>query len=37
MPILSLQSVSKSFGTLKVTDAVSFYLAKGKALGIIGP
>lgn len=37
MPILSLQSVSKSFGALKVTDAVSFDLAKGEALGIIGP
>jgi branched-chain amino acid transport system ATP-binding protein len=37
MPILSLQSVSKSFGALKVTDTVSFDLAAGEALGIIGP
>jgi len=37
MPILSLSSVSKSFGALKVTDDVSFELAKGEALGIIGP
>ncbi|MBI1218982.1 MAG: ATP-binding cassette domain-containing protein [Rhodobacteraceae bacterium] len=37
MPILSLQSVSKSFGALTVTDDVSFDLAKGEALGIIGP
>jgi branched-chain amino acid transport system ATP-binding protein len=37
MPILSLQSVSKSFGALKVADAVSFDLLQGEALGIIGP
>lgn len=37
MPILSLNAVSKSFGALKVTDDVSFELAKGEALGIIGP
>lgn len=37
MPILSLNSVSKSFGALKVTDDVSFSVAKGEALGIIGP
>lgn len=37
MPILSLSDVSKSFGALKVTDAVSFDLAPGEALGIIGP
>ncbi|KUM27513.1 ABC transporter ATP-binding protein [Mesorhizobium loti] len=37
MPILSLNSVSKSYGALKVTDAVSFDLEPGEALGIIGP
>lgn len=37
MPILSLHSVSKSFGALKVTDDVSFDLEAGEALGIIGP
>ena len=37
MPILSLHSVSRSFGALKVTDAVSFDLEPGEALGIIGP
>jgi len=37
MPILSLHSVSKSFGALKVTDDVSFDLVPGEALGIIGP
>lgn len=37
MSILSLNSVSKSFGALKVTDNVSFDLASAEALGIIGP
>lgn len=37
MAILSLTSVSKSFGALKVTDNVSFELQPGEALGIIGP
>ncbi len=37
MPILSLNSVSKAFGALKVTDDVSFDLNAGEALGIIGP
>ncbi|WP_164662107.1 ABC transporter ATP-binding protein [Tropicibacter sp. Alg240-R139] len=37
MSILSLNSVSKSFGALKVTDNVSFDVAPGQALGIIGP
>ena len=37
MDILTLQSVSKSFGALKVTDDVSFSVPKGQALGIIGP
>jgi branched-chain amino acid transport system ATP-binding protein len=36
-PILSLDAVSKSFGALKVTDAVSFTVPAGQALGIIGP
>jgi len=37
MPILSLRSVSKSFGALTVTDDVSFDVPQGQALGIIGP
>ena len=37
MPILQLQDVSKSFGALKVADAVTFDLSEGEALGIIGP
>ena len=37
MSILSLKSVSKSFGSLKVTDDVSFDVPAGQALGIIGP
>ena len=36
MPILSLNSVSKCFGALKVTDNVSFDVPQGQALGIIG-
>lgn len=35
--VLSLTDVSKSFGALRVTDAVSFSVPKGLALGIIGP
>ncbi len=37
MTLLELHDVSKSFGALKVTDAVSFAVPKGQALGIIGP
>ena len=37
MTILSLQNVSKSFGSLKVTDDVTFEVPEGQALGIIGP
>ena len=37
MPILQLQDVSKSFGALKVADAVTFDVSEGEALGIIGP
>ena len=37
MHILSLKNISKSFGSLKVTDDVSFDVPKGQALGIIGP
>ena len=36
-PILTMQNVSKSFGALKVTDAVDLTLIPGQALGIIGP
>lgn len=37
MSMLALQDVSKSFGSLKVTDGVSFDVPEGQALGIIGP
>jgi branched-chain amino acid transport system ATP-binding protein len=37
MTILELHDVSRSFGALKVTDAVSFSVPRGQALGIIGP
>jgi branched-chain amino acid transport system ATP-binding protein len=35
--MLALTEVSKSFGSLKVTDGVSFDVPEGQALGIIGP
>lgn len=35
--ILLLEKVSKSYGALRVTDCVSFDVAEGEALGIIGP
>ncbi len=35
--MLALSHVSKSFGSLKVTDDVTFELPAGQALGIIGP
>jgi branched-chain amino acid transport system ATP-binding protein len=37
MSMLILENVSKSFGSLKVTDGVSFDVPEGQALGIIGP
>ena len=37
MSMLALSDVSKSFGSLKVTDGVSFDVPVGQALGIIGP
>ena len=37
MAILALKNVSKSFGSLKVTDDVTFEVPQGQALGIIGP
>jgi branched-chain amino acid transport system ATP-binding protein len=36
-PLLKLESVSKSFGSLKVTDRLSLEVRRGEALGIIGP
>lgn len=37
MPILELDHLVKSFGSLKVTDDVTFSVEPGEALGIIGP
>ncbi|MBS0445220.1 MAG: ABC transporter ATP-binding protein [Proteobacteria bacterium] len=36
-PVLSLESVSKSFGALKVTDGVTLSVDEGATLGILGP
>ena len=35
--LLRLDGLSRSFGSLKVTDNVSFEVAEGEALGILGP
>ncbi len=37
MPLLALQSVSKSYGALKVTDDISLSVQPGQTLGILGP
>lgn len=37
MVLLSLNSVSKSYGALKVTDNVSLTVNEGETLGILGP
>lgn len=37
MALLELESVSRSFGSLKVTDGLTLAVAPGEALGIIGP
>ena len=37
MALLTLNNVSKSYGALKVTDAVSLAVNEGEVLGILGP
>lgn len=37
MSLLSVKNISKSFGTLKVTNNLSFDLKEGEALGVLGP
>ncbi|MBF5005770.1 ABC transporter ATP-binding protein [Diaphorobacter caeni] len=37
MSLLALESVSKSYGALKVTDDISVSVKKGELLGILGP
>ena len=37
MTLLALQSVSKSYGALKVTDDISLSVTQGQTLGILGP
>jgi branched-chain amino acid transport system ATP-binding protein len=36
-PLLAMENVSKRYGSVKVTDAMSLSLQPGEALGIIGP
>lgn len=36
-PLLSVENVSKSFGSFKVTKDFSFHLNQGEALGVLGP
>lgn len=36
-PLLRLESVSKNYGALRVTDDLSLELGEGEALGVIGP
>ena len=37
MPLLALHAVSKSYGALKVTDAITLAVGEGETLGILGP
>lgn len=37
MSLLKVENVSKNFGSLKVTDNISFELKEGEALGVLGP
>jgi branched-chain amino acid transport system ATP-binding protein len=37
MPILTLQSVCKSYGALRVTDQISLSVEAGETLGVLGP
>ena len=37
MPLLTLENISKQFGTLKVTRDISLSLHPGEALGVLGP
>ena len=37
MTLLALHAVSKSYGALKVTDAISLAVNEGETLGILGP
>ncbi len=37
MSLIAVENVSKSYGSLRVTEDLSFAMEKGEALGIIGP
>ena len=36
-PLLTLENISKNFGSLKVTQNISLSVHKGEALGVLGP
>ena len=36
-PLLTLENISKNFGSLKVTQNISLHVRKGEALGVLGP
>ena len=36
-PIIRIQNLQKSFGTLKVIDGLNFDVMKGEKLALIGP
>jgi branched-chain amino acid transport system ATP-binding protein len=36
-PLLTLENISKNFGSLKVTQNISLSVQKGEALGVLGP
>jgi branched-chain amino acid transport system ATP-binding protein len=37
MPLLTLENISKNFGSLKVTQNITLSVHKGEALGVLGP
>ena len=36
-PVLSVERLAKSFGTLKAVDGVSFHVSPGEIVGLLGP
>src|SRR5208283_5617 len=36
-PVLSVERIAKSFGSLKAVDGVSFHVSAGEIVGLLGP